>query len=61
MVCPSLVVLELVIDSPDFSKKHPSLPSFTSVLQQLSAFDQRSELDNEHDDENDSEDDEEED
>jgi hypothetical protein len=34
-------------------KRRPSLPSFTSVLQQRFAFDQqRSELDNEHDDEN---------
>src|ERR1700730_11422950 len=39
MVCPSLVVLVIVIDSLDFSKEHPSLPSFTSVLQQRSAFD----------------------
>jgi len=49
-----VIVLVLVIDSLEVSKKHPSLPSFKfSHSDPLLTTQQRSKLDNEHDDEHD--------
>jgi len=46
-----VIVLVLVIDSRDVSKKHPSL-AFVHVREQRPAFEQQwSKLDNAHDDE----------
>ena len=46
-----VIVLVVVIDSRDVSKKHPSL-AFVHVREQRPAFEQqRSKFDNEHDDE----------